>query len=98
MNEAVIKKRIFEFSELISSAPNPSTGQKASGGTYLYGTSVKGLAIDDSLEHLCLQLKYLIFDLEATRRENHYLRQMLESRNKREGGPEPDKGPSWGPQ
>lgn len=37
-------------------------------------------AIRDSADHLRIAVKYLIFDLEATRRENRYLRQLLESR------------------
>lgn len=37
-----------------------------------------GLA--EMLDTLRLQVKYLVFDLEATRRENQYLRKMLESR------------------
>jgi hypothetical protein len=36
------------------------------------------------LDWLRLSVKYLVFDLEATRRENQYLRQMLES-NSEEG-------------
>ncbi len=36
--------------------------------------------IDESLDHLGLIVKYLLFDVEATRRENLYLRRMLESR------------------
>jgi uncharacterized protein YfbU (UPF0304 family) len=35
--------------------------------------------IEESLEHLRLILKYLLFDVEATRRENSYLRKMLEN-------------------
>ncbi len=35
--------------------------------------------LQDSLDHLRLTIKYLLFDLEATRRENKYLRKMLES-------------------
>jgi len=34
--------------------------------------------LDDSLEQLRLVVKYLIFDVEATRRENKYLRKVLE--------------------
>lgn len=34
----------------------------------------------ETLDTLRLQVKYLVFDLEATRRENQYLRKMLESR------------------
>ncbi|MEO1129241.1 MAG: hypothetical protein AAFX05_05955 [Planctomycetota bacterium] len=38
-------------------------------------STVKGL--QDSLDYLRLSVKYLVFDLEATRRENTYLRKML---------------------
>ncbi len=34
-------------------------------------------ALEDGLDHLRLAIKYLVFDLEATRRENHLLREML---------------------
>ena len=35
-------------------------------------------ALQESLDYLRLSIKYLVFDLEATRRENGYLRKMLE--------------------
>jgi len=35
-------------------------------------------SLHDSLDYLRLSIKYLLFDLEATRRENSYLRKMLE--------------------
>ena len=34
--------------------------------------------LHDSLDYLRLSIKYLVFDLEATRRENTYLRKMIE--------------------
>jgi uncharacterized membrane protein len=34
--------------------------------------------LQESLDYLRLSIKYLVFDLEATRRENAYLRKMLE--------------------
>ena len=34
--------------------------------------------LTESLDYLRLSIKYLVFDLEATRRENSYLRKMLE--------------------
>lgn len=34
--------------------------------------------LQESLDFLRLWIKYLLFDLEATRRENNYLRKMLE--------------------
>jgi predicted nucleic acid-binding Zn-ribbon protein len=38
--------------------------------------TVSGL--QESLDYLRLSIKYLVFDLEATKRENGYLRKMLE--------------------
>jgi hypothetical protein len=35
-------------------------------------------SLQDSIDFLRMSIKYLIFDLEATRRENSYLRRMLE--------------------
>ena len=34
--------------------------------------------LHESIDYLRLAIKYLLFDLEATRRENSYLRKMLE--------------------
>jgi nitric oxide reductase activation protein len=34
--------------------------------------------LQESLDYLRLSIKYLVFDLEATRRENNSLRKMLE--------------------
>ena len=36
--------------------------------------------LQESLDYLCICVKYQLFDLEATRRENKYLRQLLEER------------------
>jgi chromosome segregation ATPase len=35
-------------------------------------------SLQESLDYLRLSIKYLVFDLEATRRENGYLRNLLE--------------------
>ncbi|MBN8644608.1 MAG: hypothetical protein J0L61_05135 [Planctomycetes bacterium] len=37
--------------------------------------------LQDSMDYLRLSVKYLVFDLEATRRENDYLRKMLEKQS-----------------
>lgn len=34
--------------------------------------------LQESLDYLRLAIKYLVFDLEATRRENKYLRKMID--------------------
>jgi chromosome segregation ATPase len=44
-------------------------------------------SLQESLDYLRLSIKYLVFDLEATRRENSYLRKMLEETT---GGSSPD--------
>jgi hypothetical protein len=38
----------------------------------------KAGSLDESLDYLRLIIKYMVFDVEATRRENSYLRKMLE--------------------
>lgn len=49
--------------------------------------------LQESLDYLRLSVKYLVFDLEATRRENQYLRKMLQQAT--DGQPDqPDAGPS----
>jgi len=90
MNEAVIKEKLAELCDAIArlpssgSEPSPDKDQ----GAYLSEAHVNPKSIDEALNSLRLQIKYVVFDLEATRRENRYLRQMLESRPKRPG----DKG------
>ncbi len=49
--------------------------------------------LQESLDHLRLSVKYLVFDLEATRRENGYLRKLIEQANRddvRRSDPEDD--------
>ena len=38
-------------------------------------------SLQESLDYLRICIKYQLFDLEATRRENDYLRKMLEENN-----------------
>ncbi len=45
--------------------------------------------LQESLDYLRLTIKYLVFDLEATRRENAYLRKLIEQAN-REDAPQDD--------
>lgn len=37
--------------------------------------------LQESLDYLRVSIKYLLFDLEATRRENTYLKKLLEDNN-----------------
>ena len=43
-------------------------------------------SVMDALDYFRLGIKYLIFDLEATRRENKFLRRLLEEVRKEEAG------------
>lgn len=46
-------------------------------------------SLQESLDYLRLSIKYLVFDLEATRRENQYLRKLLtEARGNDAEGPQ----------
>ncbi|MEM6551797.1 MAG: transcriptional regulator [Planctomycetota bacterium] len=42
--------------------------------------------LQESLDYLRLSIKYLVFDLEATRRENQYLRDMIQEQQAEETG------------
>jgi len=42
--------------------------------------------LQESIDFLRLSIKYLLFDLEATRRENAQMRKMLEDNNKPDEG------------
>ena len=49
--------------------------------------------LQDALDYLRLSVKYLVFDLEATRRENAYLRRMIEQSNRERGQKRDDDAP-----
>lgn len=81
MNEAAITKKLAELTEAIVVAPiRGAAGSRSADGLYVPQTVTKETSPDEIIEQLSLQVKYLLFDLEATRRENRYLRQMLETR------------------
>ncbi len=82
MNEAAITKKLAELTEAILVAPvrGAAGSHSAADGLYVPQTVTKETSPDEIIEQLSLQVKYLLFDLEATRRENRYLRQMLETR------------------
>jgi len=93
-NEAAIRKDLNELIEAITAAPLAGRATSLAPGVYQSAPQVEA-NLDDSLNQLRLQVKYLLFDLEATRRENRYLRQMLENRHRRNRGNEdsPGEGP-----
>ena len=87
MNEADVKAKIEEVNSVFENAPTVGKSQlDLSEGTYVPSKSTTSCTAEDALDHLRLQVKYLVFDLEATKRENKYLRQMLQ---RRAGGDNP---------
>jgi len=84
MDEKAIKKRLAELYETMRSSAFLGLKSAASQGLYVSANPAGDNCIDESFNCMRLQLKYLLFDLEATRRENRYLRQMLDSRARRE--------------
>jgi len=84
MTEAIIKERLAELNDLLATSPflTDSNGQSDS-GTYLSGTQTTSQTMGQAIDTARLRIHYLVFDLEATKRENQYLRQMLEIRRPR---------------
>ncbi len=80
MNEVALKERLAELHDAIRASGVPN-GKYVS-DQVLAGDLISGEAesLEADLDQLRLQMKYMLFDLEATRRENRYLRQMLETR------------------
>ena len=86
MNEAAIRKDLIDLHNALASSPALG-GAKGLQGIYESDNSPDSEppSIPDCLSQIRLKMKYLVFDLEATRRENHYLRQMLDIHRKRGG-------------
>ena len=81
MNEAAIRKSIEELTEVFSASACRDDKKAKTEGIYLPSSAGQDESLQDCLDRVRLQVKYLTFDLEATRRENRYLRQMLENRS-----------------
>jgi hypothetical protein len=84
MNEAVLKEKLLELADTVTAAPLSGNAEAPKDGVYLPHRVGPQPSMDDAIEHLKLQVTYMLFDLEATRRENRYLRQMLEGRSRQD--------------
>ncbi|KKL85229.1 hypothetical protein LCGC14_1956820 [marine sediment metagenome] len=88
MDEKTLRGRLYELAEIMTSLPTPA-GPGMPSGVYRSHIPVPATQeVDELLDHLRLRAKYVTFDLEATRRENRYLRRMLQRRAN--GGEDPD--------
>ncbi len=77
MDEAAVRTSLRELSEVIAALPFAGSDE----GVYESDAPAEDVATEQLINCLRVEVKYLLFDLEATRRENRYLRQMLETRS-----------------
>ena len=82
MKEAVVKEKLIQLCDVMMMIPEKDGSKTPIEGIYSSTRPAKGQTLDEVVDQLQLQLKYLVFDLEATRRENNYLRRMIENRNR----------------
>ena len=92
MDEATFQSKLAELMNEISTLPKSERDKLSSLAAQTHQRQKKlhktVTDLQESLDYLRVAIKYLVFDVEATRRENHYLRQMLEQ--ERAGGDEHD--------
>ncbi len=82
MDEAAFENRLNELVKEIGSVPEPQrtklvTLVKQTGNCHKRLRKSVG-SLQESLDYLRVSVKYLLFDLESTRRENACLRKLLE--------------------
>ena len=83
MDEAIFVHKLDELIEELSSARSGQRKMlvmraKQGSERHSENNDVCRKSVHDSLDYLRVSIKYLLFDLEATRRENAYLRAILE--------------------
>ncbi len=82
MDEATFQKRLSELIAEIETLPHGERDKLRclAAETKKRHDDIKKTvnSLQDSIDCLRLSIKYLLFDLEATRRENGFLRKMLE--------------------
>lgn len=85
MDEALFENKLNELVREISSLPESdqkklvTLAQKSR--NYQKDLKKTVTNLQDSIDYLRVTIKYLLFDLEATRRENNYLRRILEEKD-----------------
>jgi hypothetical protein len=84
MTEAIIREKLAELNDLLATSPFLTDSKaKSDSGLYMSDAETVSKALDEAIDTARLRIRYLVFDLEATKRENQYLRQMLEIRKPR---------------
>jgi hypothetical protein len=85
MNEQDFQARLTDLMQQLDTLPSPAREQLraiADDTRDRHARMKKTVTeLQDSLDYLRLSIKYLVFDLEATRRENQYLRKLLDAKH-----------------
>lgn len=89
MNEVAFRRELSLMRDLLLKRPAGEHGKQSLDSMYVPTSPTEEPPTEELLADIRSLLKYVVFDLEATRRENRYLRQMLESRTQRDRGDEP---------
>jgi len=81
MDDKVLREKVGQLLTEVRGAPGTDEGPVTGAAPLGVGsTSVvrrEMAAVEDNLDQVRLAIKYLVFDLEATKRENRLLREML---------------------
>ena len=81
MDDAMLREKVGQLLSEVHQVPGAESAEGADlavgveSGTP--GMRQEMSAIEENLDHVRLAIKYLMFDLEATMRENRLLREML---------------------
>jgi len=95
MDEAAVRNQLNELRDILTKTPSRDPVAMASmEGLCLAHRAAGEPSLEECLDYLRVLTKYVAFDLEATRRENRYLRQMLETRPHRDRDEDQDDGSS----
>ncbi|TWT40348.1 hypothetical protein RAS1_40560 [Phycisphaerae bacterium RAS1] len=96
MDEQVFQKKLAELVAEIETLPEAERDrlrQMAAETKQRHDDIQRSVrTLQESIDFLRLGIKYLLFDLEATRRENAYLRKMLEQEPGNDQTPPPAAG------
>jgi hypothetical protein len=90
MDEQTFQARFTELLNKIRQLPEVQRAQleQLAEQTKQRRAHIQGSLVElqESLDYLRLSVKYLVFDLEATRRENAYLRRLIEQSSQDDSG------------
>jgi len=85
MNEQEFQQKLGDLIKQIGELPEAERAklEELAHETRTRHSSMKKTISDlqESLDYLRLSIKYLVFDLEATRRENEYLRKLIDQQS-----------------